>query len=211
MSTPEFLRARRHLSRRDEIMKTLVKKVGPCTLQTNDDHFAVLARSIIAQQISTKAALAIGGRVLKALGRRGLRPAAVLDLDDETMRAAGLSANKQKSLRDLAQKCHSKEVPLKDLPHMSDEDVIAALIPVRGIGVWTAQMFLMFSLGRRDVLPVADFGLRSGVQKQYGLADLASKAELEALGEPWRPFRSIATWYVWRSLGPVPQSEPKAD
>src|SRR5881394_2436680 len=111
MSTPEFLRARRHLGRRDAIMKSLVKRVGPCTLQTNDDHFAVLARSIIAQHISGKAAQAITGRLIKALGRRGLRPAALLDLDDETLRAAGLSANKQKSLRDLAQKCHAKEVP----------------------------------------------------------------------------------------------------
>jgi len=209
MSTPEFLRARRHLARRDDVMKSLVKMVGPCTLQPNDDHFGVLARSIISQQISTKAAMAISGRLIKALGRRGLRPAALLDLDDETLRAVGLSANKQKSLRDLAQKCHSKEVPLKDLPRMDDEEVIAALLPVRGVGRWTAEMFLMFSLGRRDVLPVADFGLRSGVKKHYGLTDLATKAELEALGEPWRPFRSIATWYVWLSLGPVPQSQPK--
>ena len=209
MSTPEFLKARRHLSRRDAVMKGLVQSVGPCTLQTNDDHFAVLARSIISQQISTKAAIAIGGRLVKALGRRGLRPTAILDLDDETMRAAGLSANKQKSLRDLAEKCHSKEVPLKDLASMSDEEVIAALIPVRGIGRWTAEMFLMFSLGRRDVLPVGDFGLRNGVMKSYGLPDLATKAQLEELGEKWRPFRSIATWYVWRSLGPAPQSEPK--
>jgi DNA-3-methyladenine glycosylase II len=93
---------------------------------------------------------------------------------------------------------------------MNDEDVIAALLPVRGIGRWTAEMFLMFSLGRRDVLPVGDFGLRSGARKHYGLADLATKAELEAFGEAWRPFRSIATWYIWRSLGPVPQSEPKS-
>ncbi len=202
MSTPEFLRARRHLSRRDAVMKTLVKAVGPCTLQTNDDHFDVLARSIVSQQISTKAAAAIAGRLVKALGRRGLSPAALLDLDDDALRAVGLSANKQKSLRDLAQKCHAKEVPLKDLSHMPDEDVIAALLPVRGIGRWTAEMFLMFSLGRRDVLPVADFGLRSGVQKAYGLAGLATKNELEDLGEAWRPFRSIATWYIWRSLGP---------
>ena len=209
MSTPEFLKARRHLSRRDAVMKSLVRAVGPCTLQTNDDHFAVLAKSIVSQQISTKAALAISARLVKSLGRRGLKPAAVLDLDDETMRAAGLSANKQKSLRDLASKCHSKEVPLKDLPGMSDEEVIAALLPVRGIGRWTAEMFLMFSLGRRDVLPVGDFGLRNGVMKNYGLPDLATKAQLEEFGEPWRPYRSIATWYVWRSLGPVPQSTPK--
>lgn len=188
-------------------MKGLIKRVGPCTLQSDDDHFGVLARSIISQQISTKAALAIAGRLIKTLGRRGLRPAAILDLSEEQMRAAGLSANKQKSLLDLAGKCHSKEVPLKDLARMDDEDVIAALLPVRGIGRWTAEMFLMFSLGRRDVLPVGDFGLRNGVMKHYGLADLATKAELESLGESWRPFRSIATWYVWRSLGPVPQSD----
>lgn len=207
MSTPEFLRARRHLARRDPVMKAIVKTVGPCTLHADDDHFGVLARSIVSQQISTKAARAITDRLVKALGRRGLRPAAILAQDDDTLRAAGLSANKQKSLRDLAARCQSNEVPLKDLPRMSDEDVIAALLPVRGIGRWTAEMFLMFSLGRRDVLPVGDYGLRSGIMKHYGLADLATKAQLEELGEPWRPFRSIATWYVWRSLGPVPQSD----
>jgi DNA-3-methyladenine glycosylase II len=201
MSTPEFLRARRHLSRRDDIMKAVVKAVGPCTLTANDDHFGVLARSIISQQISTKAAASIAARLLETLGRRKLRPASILDLDDETLRGVGLSANKQKSLRDLAARCQSKEVPLKDLPGMADEDVIAALLPVRGIGRWTAEMFLIFSLGRRDVLPVADYGLRAGVMKTYGLPELATKAQLEELGEPWRPFRSIATWYIWRSLG----------
>lgn len=170
-------------------------------MTANDDHFGVLARSIISQQISTKAAASIAARLLETLGRRKLRPASILDLDDETLRGVGLSANKQKSLRDLAARCQSKEVPLKDLPGMADEDVIAALLPVRGIGRWTAEMFLIFSLGRRDVLPVADYGLRAGVMKNYGLPELATKAQLEELGEPWRPFRSIATWYIWRSLG----------
>lgn len=207
MSTPEFRKARLHISRRDDVMKSIVKAIGPCTLQANDDHFGVLARSIISQQISTKAAASIAAKLIKALGRRGLKPAAILDLSDDEMRAAGLSANKQKSLRDLASKCDSKEVPLKKLAAMSDEDVIAALIPVRGIGRWTAEMFLMFSLGRRDVLPVGDYGLRAGVQRHYRLDDLATKVQLEEIGNVWRPFRSVATWYVWRSLGPVPQSK----
>lgn len=206
MSTPEYRKARMHLSRRDDVMKAIIKAYGPCTLKADEDHFGVLARAIIAQQISTKAAAAISERLRKTLGRRGLRPAALLDLSDDALRAAGLSANKQKSLRDLAAKCHSKEVPLQKLASMNDEDVIAALIPVRGIGRWTAEMFLMFSLGRLDVLPVGDYGLRAGVQRHYQLDDLATAAQLHELGETWRPFRSIATWYVWRSLGPVPQS-----
>src|SRR4051794_12466689 len=124
MSTPEFLRARRLLSRRDQVMKSLVKRIGPCTLQEQDDHFAVLARSIISQQISTKAAASITAKLVKTLSRRGLRPAAIMDLSDEQMREVGLSGNKQKSLRDLAQKCQSKEVPLKNLAAMPDEEVI---------------------------------------------------------------------------------------
>lgn len=211
MSTPEFLRARRHLGRRDAVLKSVIRSVGPCTLQFESDHFAVLARSIISQQISTKAARAITERVLKALGRSGLRPAAILRLDDETMRAAGLSANKQKSLRDLAEHCVSGAIPLKKLADLPDEEVIDKLIPVRGIGRWTAEMFLIFSLGRLDVLPVGDYGLRAAVQRVYDLPELPGKRELEPLAAPWAPFRSVATWYFWRSLGSVPQSEPRAD
>jgi DNA-3-methyladenine glycosylase II len=204
--TPEFLRARRHLARRDKVMKGLIRTVGRCTLQVDANQFAVLARSIVSQQISTKAARAISGRLLTALGRSGLKPAAVLKLDDETMRAAGLSANKQRSLRDLAEKCVSGEVPLKKLAGLSDEDVIEKLIPVRGIGRWTAEMFLIFSLGRLDVFPIGDYGLRAGVQRHYELDDMPTKAQLDTIGDSWRPFRSVATWYIWRGFGPVPQS-----
>lgn len=207
MSTPEYQKARRHLSRRDDVLKRLIKAVGPCTLTTNDDHFAILARSIISQQISGKAAAAIGKRVLEALGRGGLKPKSILAAEDTVLRQAGLSANKLLALRDLADKCSSGEVPLKKLREMEDEAVIEALIPVRGIGRWTAEMFLIFSLGRMDVLPVADYGLRAGVLKQYELAELPNKAILTELGEPWRPYRSIATWYFWRSFGNVPQSK----
>lgn len=206
-NTTEYPKAQRHLSRQDAVLKSLIGRVGPCTLQHNPDGFAVLARSIVSQQISTKAALAISGRLLKELGRSGLRPRALLKLTDEQMRRAGLSAMKVRSLRDLADKCVAGEVPLKKLPDMSDEEVIEKLLPVRGIGRWTAEMFLIFSLGRLDVFPMGDFGLRAGVRNQYGLGDLPDKATLTRIGEVWRPYRSVGTWFIWRSFGSVPQSK----
>lgn len=204
--TPELQKARRHLARRDAVLKPLIRRVGPCTLATADDYFGILVRSIISQQISTKAAKAIAERLHKALGRGGYRPSNILKADEATLRGAGLSSNKQRSLIDLAEKCAAGAVPLKRLPEMPDEEVIDALVPVRGIGRWTAEMFLIFALGRRDVLPVDDYGLRTGVQRHYGLDELPKKAALTEIGEPWRPFRSIATWFIWRSLGDVPQS-----
>ena len=204
--TVDHVKARRHLARRDPVLKLLMAHVGPCTLRHEPDGFAALARSIIAQQISTKAAASIHARLLQALGRRGLRPGALLALSDEELRGVGLSASKARSLRDLAEKVHTRAVPMGRLPEMTDEEVIAALIPVRGIGRWTAQMFLMFSLGRPDVLPVDDLGLRAGVRQVYGMPALPERAALTELAEPWRPYRSVATWYFWRSRGFVPQS-----
>jgi DNA-3-methyladenine glycosylase II len=207
-ATPEIYRkAQRHLSRRDPVLKRLIGLVGPCTLHYDSDYFASLARAIIAQQISTKAANSIRARVVETLGRGGLKPKAILRTSTEALRAAGLSTAKERSLRDLAEKVHSGEVPLDKLDEWDDEEVIAHLIPVRGIGRWTAEMFLIFSLGRLDVLPVNDFGLRASVKKQYGLAEPPLKDELTRLAEPWRPYRSIATWYFWRGLGFVPQSD----
>ena len=202
----DHAKARRHLARRDPVLKRLIGAVGPCTLRHDPDGFAELVRSIIAQQISTRAAASIHARLLEALGRRGLRPAALLALSDEELRGAGLSAPKVRSLRDLAEKVRRGHVPLRRLPELTDEEVIAALLPVHGIGRWTAQMFLIFSLGRPDVLPVDDLGLRMGVQQVYGLAELPGRAALTELAEPWRPYRSVATWYFWRSRGFVPQS-----
>jgi DNA-3-methyladenine glycosylase II len=204
--TIDYTKARRHLARRDAVLKRVMTAIGPCTLRHEPDGFAALVRSIIAQQISTKAAASIHARLLQALGRKRMRPAALLALSDDELRAAGLSASKVRSLRDLADKIHTGVVPLDRLPEMADEDVIAALVPVRGIGRWTAQMFLMFSLGRPDVLPVDDLGLRAGVQQVYELAELPRREALTELGEPWRPYRSVATWYFWRSRGFVPQS-----
>jgi len=204
-----FLKAQRHLARRDPVLRRLIKTVGPCTLWYNPDGFGALVRSIISQQISTKAAHAIRGRLEQTLGPAGLNHESILALSDEALRAAGLSAGKARSLRDLSEKVRSGAVLLHDLHDRSDEEVIAHLIPVRGIGRWTAQMFLIFSLGRLDVLPVDDLGLRVGVQRQYGLAAMPDREELIGLAEPWRPYRSVATWYLWRSQGFVPQSEKR--
>jgi DNA-3-methyladenine glycosylase II len=165
-----------------------------------------LARAIVAQQISSKAASAISTRLKKALGRRGLTARAVLACDDQALRGAGLSAGKTRYLKDLAARTHSGELGFPEFSELPDEEVIARLTTVHGIGRWTAEMFLIFSLGRLDVLPVADFGLRAGVKRQYALDELPGKARLIELGEPWRPYRSIATWYFWRSFGNVPQS-----
>ena len=201
-----FAKAQRHLSRRDPVLRKVIKAVGPCTLRPVADFFIVLARAINSQQISTRAAAAIFGR-LQELSPDGLTPAAVLAATDDQLRGAGLSRSKVLSLRDLAARVHSGALPLHDLPRLSDEEVVALLVPVRGIGIWTAQMFLIFSLGRLDVLPVDDLGLRAGVRDTYGLPELPNRAALFERAESWRPYRSVATWYLWRSRGFVPQSE----
>ncbi|MFN4261964.1 MAG: DNA-3-methyladenine glycosylase family protein [Gemmataceae bacterium] len=200
-------KAQRHLARRDPIMKQLIQAVGPCTLRVNGDHFACLARSIVAQQISARAAASILAKLEKVLEPDGLTPAAILRAADAALRGAGLSAAKLRYVRDLAEKVDAGAVSLATLADLPDEQVIDTLLPIKGIGRWTAQMFLIFSLGRLDVLPVDDFGLRAGVLQQYRLAEMPTKDHLRQLAEPWRPYRSIATWYLWRSLGNVPQSD----
>jgi len=202
----DYTLAQRHLGRRDAVLKRLIKEYGPCTLRHDTDGFGVLCRSIISQQISTKAAKAITGRLIDGLGRRGLTPTAIAKASTPLLQKAGLSAGKVKSLRDLTDKVQSRVVPLKKLADLPDEEVIELLTQVHGIGPWTAEMFLIFSLGRLDVLPLGDFGLRAGVKRHYELPDLPDKAWLLSRAEPWRPFRSIGTWYIWRSFGNVPQS-----
>ena len=202
----DYSEAQRHLARRDRILKRLIADIGHCTLRQEPNRFASLARSIISQQISTKAAAAISARLEQALASTGVTPGGILALSAEELRAAGLSAAKARSLCDLAEKVQNQTLPLDTLHRLPDEEVIASLVPVRGIGRWTAEMFLIFSLGRLDVLPVGDWGLRVGVQRQYSLVEPPAKACLVELAEPWRPYRSIATWYLWRSRGFVPQS-----
>jgi DNA-3-methyladenine glycosylase II len=200
-------KAQRHLARRDPVLKRLVRLVGPCTLWFEPDGFVALVRCVIAQQLSTRAARTIHDRLAAVLAPAGVVPAALLAASDEALRGAGLSAAKARSLRDLAERVHGGGLALDWLHQLPDEEVIAHLVPVRGIGRWTAQMYLIFSLGRLDVLPTADLGLRVGVQRQYGLKEPPAPATLEKLALPWQPYRSVATWYFWRSLGFVPQSD----
>jgi DNA-3-methyladenine glycosylase II len=202
-----FRKAQRHLSRRDPLLGQLIKRVGTCTLQPGGEAFPLLVRAIVSQVLSTKAAKTIATRLEAALHPAGFAPAAVIAASDEKLRGVGLSAAKVLALKDLAQQANNGDLPLQRLAHMSDEEVISALVAVRGIGRWTAEMFLIFSLGRLDVLPVDDFGLRAGVRDVYQLPELPSRVELRERGEVWRPYRSVATWYFWRSRGAVPQSK----
>ena len=165
--------------------------------------FETLARSITFQQLSGKAAITIFDRVRKATGRR-FTPAAFLKLTPEQLRACGLSRQKIASLTDLAERTVRKEIDFRKLPLMTDEEVIGQLSQVRGVGVWTAQMFLIFALERLDVMPTGDLGIRNAVRKAYGLAAVPKPADYWSFREKWRPYCSVASWYLWRSLdGPA--------
>ena len=168
------------------------------------DAYEALARAIVGQQLSTKAAASIWGKLLEAFGGRAPAPADVLDADEETLRGAGLSKAKVGFLRDLAVRVDGGELDLARLPELSDEDIVAALIEVHGIGQWTAEMFLIFHLGRPDVVSTGDLGIRRAVQIEYGLDDLPAPTELERIAEPWRPHRTLACLYLWRSLANAP-------
>ena len=191
--------AQRHLSRRDRVLKRLIPLVGDCVLRPQTDLFAALVRSIIAQQISTKAAQSILARLLAGPCAGTLTPAALVAARDEDLRAAGLSAAKMRSLRDLAERVHSGTLRLDALGSLTDEAVIEQLVPVRGIGRWTAQMLLIFALGRPDVLPIDDFGVREGFRVAYGRRTRPTPRSLRAYGERWKPYRSVAAWYLWRA------------
>jgi DNA-3-methyladenine glycosylase II len=205
-STALHRKAQRHLARRDPVLKGLIARVGPCTLQPGGEPFAVLVRSIVAQLISTAAARTISARLEANVGRKGIKPSSILALGEQRLREQGLSGAKARAVLDLATRAKAGTLPLADLPGLADEQIIAHLTAVRGIGTWTAEMFLIFCLGRPDVLPVGDMGLRAGVQEHFGLKALPRGEELRRLAEPWRPHRSVATWYMWRSRGFVPQS-----
>jgi DNA-3-methyladenine glycosylase II len=206
LSNP-FADSHRHLTRRDPRLKALIAHVGPVTLRPHRDAFRVLCSSIVSQQISTKAAASISKRVRALCGRGGIRPHSLAEVSDEQLRTAGLSASKLLSMRSLSQFFLDNPGITRKLKRMPDEEVIEALLPIRGVGVWTAQMFLIFCMGRPDVLPTADFGFQAGVRDVFGLAELPKAKALEELAEPWRPHRTAATWYFWRSRGFVPQSK----
>ena len=193
-----------HLRRSDAILAALIEQIGPCTMPPRAADFNSLARSIVYQQLSGKAAGTIFGRVLEAANLDPLTPEAVLKISPERLRAAGLSQQKAAYIRDLAEKTREGLVDFSRLSGLADDDVIAHLTQVKGVGVWTVQMLLMFALKRPDVLPVADLGIRKAMQRAYGLETPPKPKEMEAIAEKWRPYRSVACWYLWRSLdGPA--------
>lgn len=191
------------LAARDPRLGAVIARVGPCTLvpRREGTHFAHLARAIVYQQLSGSAAATIHARFLTAVGDGPApRPDAVLAMSDETMRACGLSTAKRAAIRDLAQHVADGRLPLDDIASMDDAAIIDALVQVRGIGPWTAQMFLMFRLGRPDVLPVLDLGVRKGAQRIYRMRALPDATRLERVARNWRPWASVASWYCWRVL-----------
>lgn len=199
--TTDYARARRHLSRRDPVIRDLMRTHGQCGLADaqHGDPFGALMKAIVSQQLSTKAADTIFTRLI-ALFEGPPSPPALAALTDAQLRGVGLSSQKLKYMRDLGMKVQDGSLPLHTLDALDDEDVIVALTRVKGIGRWTAEMFLMFRLHRPDVLPVDDLGIVKAVQKAYGLRKTPSADRLNAIGEAWRPYRSVACWYLWRSL-----------
>jgi DNA-3-methyladenine glycosylase II len=201
--TPEYWqRAKRALARRDAVLGGIIRAYPRIALQSRGDPFRTLARAIVGQQISVKAAQSVWDRVAAAAPT--LAPEAVLRLRVRRLRACGLSERKAEYLRDLARHFADGAIRLERWPQMDDEAVIAELVQVRGIGRWTAEMLLMFSLLRPNVLPVDDLGLRRAAGRHYFDCEDVGADELRALGAQWEPWRSVATWYLWRSLDPVP-------
>jgi DNA-3-methyladenine glycosylase II len=184
-------------------MAGIIKRVGPFEMVPREPTFETLARSITFQQLSGKAAGTIFGRLRKAVGRRFTAPG-FLKLTPEELRGCGLSRQKIASLTDLAQRVASREIQFHKLRHLEDEEIIALLSQVRGVGVWTVQMFLIFALQRPNVTPWGDLGIRNAVRRAYDLPELPKPTEVAMLAEKWHPYCSIACWYLWRSLdGPA--------
>ena len=200
---------RETLSKADDVMARLVAQHGALEERERKrgrpaDAYGALLRSIVGQQLSTKAARTIYGRVEELFGGRTPTPAELLKVDPELLRAAGLSYAKVAYLRDLAEHVEDGELDLQALPELSDEEISEELTAIKGLGQWTVDMFLIFHLGRPDILPVGDLGIRKAAQIEYRLKELPKPAELEAVAEPWRPYRSLACLYLWSSLDNVP-------
>lgn len=201
--TPDYWDdACKHLSKKDRVMKRLIPQFGDASLESRGDAFVTLARSIVGQQISVKAAQSVWDR-FDALPRR-MTPGNVLKLKVDDMRAAGLSARKVEYLVDLALHFDNGTVHVDSWKDMDDEQIIAELVAIRGIGRWTAEMFLMFHLMRPNVLPLDDVGLINGISKNYFSGDPVSRSDAREVAMAWAPYCSVATWYIWRSLEPVP-------
>jgi len=195
-----------HLRKACPKMSEIIERVGPCRIAFREPVFDTLVRSIVYQQLSGKAAATIFGRLSDAVAnsKGELTPRGLLKLTPEEARALGLSQQKYRYLRDLAERSVARQVDFAKLPGLSDEDVIAHLTQVKGVGVWTAHMFLIFALRRPDVLPTGDLGVRTAIKRAWGLEALPTPEEMETIAAAWKPYRSFASWYLWRSLdGPA--------
>lgn len=199
-SAQHIRQAQRHLRSHDPVMKALLKQVGPFTLKLERNRLQALIRSIVSQQISTSAAKTILGRLQEATGGHPFSTASIVALSVDSLRALGISRQKAGYLLDLCKHVESGELNLTQLHRLDDEAVIETLTQVKGIGRWTAQMFLIASLGRLDVVAHDDHGLKTAQMKLYGLETLPNKETFFKIAEPWRPFASVASWYCWRSL-----------
>jgi len=194
-----WAKAIRHLKRVDPRFKEVVRRLGPCRLEPREDRFGALVSAIVSQQISTKAAASINER-LHVLAGRPHDPRRLLDLDHEALRGVGLSSSKAQYVRNVATAVADGSVPVDRFDDSwDDEAIVEALTSIKGVGVWTAHMFLIFVLNRPDVLPVGDLGVRAGLRDWHGLAELPLPRDCHALAEHWRPFRSVASWYLWRN------------
>ena len=195
--------ARLHLQKNDATLKTIIKQVGPCQIKLKRDRFLVLVRSIISQQISGAAANTIFQRLADGLGTSQITSSHLLTLDADEFRSLGISRQKSGYLLDLADKVETGQISLSTLGRKPDEDVVSELTKVKGIGRWTAQMFLMFSLGRLDIFPADDLGIRNAMAQAYAI-ETDDREQLHQIAANWSPYRTIACWYLWRFLdGPA--------
>ena len=195
-------KAIRHLRENDPTLASVIDRIGPCRLkpQTDLSHFESVARAIVFQQLSGKAAGTIHGRFAGLFPAQRPTATHLLTLEDDVLRTAGLSRPKVKYLRDLASRVASNELPIDTLHELADDEVLGHLTRVKGVGIWTAQMFLLFRLGRPDVLPDLDLGIQKAVQLAYRLRKRPTPERVRKIGVKWAPFRSVATWYLWRSI-----------
>jgi DNA-3-methyladenine glycosylase II len=199
---PDYRASVRHLKRVDPVLARVIETVGPCRMPVRSEgtHFQALARSIVFQQLSGKAAGTIHGRFAALFANGDPEPSSLLVFTDAQLRGVGLSRQKIGYLRDLSDKVVSGALPLDEVDRMSDDELIAHLVQVKGIGRWTAQMFLMFRLGRRNVLPELDLGIQNAIRRAYGKRKRPSPKQVRALGAKWSPHSTVASWYLWRSL-----------
>jgi DNA-3-methyladenine glycosylase II len=193
-------KAIQHLTAADPVMAAIIEKAGAYRIAYREPVFQTLVRSIVYQQLSGKAALTIFNRLAKAAKTDPMTPEAILKLRPQRMRTLGLSQQKTNYIRELARLTRDGEIQFERLPEMEDAAIIETLTRVKGVGVWTVQMFLMFALRRPNVLPVGDLGVRAAMKKAYALADLPKPAEMERIAAAWHPYCSVAAWYLWRSL-----------